>query len=49
MLQILKSPQKSLLGQVFCILNIAIGEVKSDGIGLLLIAVNQLFYCPLVL
>jgi hypothetical protein len=40
--QVLESPQKSLLGEVFRILNVPVCEGVGDGIGFLLIPVNQL-------
>jgi hypothetical protein len=38
----LKSPQKSLLGQIFRILHVAVAKVVRDRIGFLLIPVNQI-------
>jgi len=38
----LKSPQKSLLNEVFCILHVPVCEVVGDGVGFLLIALNQI-------
>jgi hypothetical protein len=47
-LKVLKSPQKSLLGQILCVLYVPVCEVVGDRIGLLLIAMHQILYSPLV-